>query len=176
MGGAAAVALWLPQQRAKRRATNESNAWTALRTLASAEADYRLHDRDGNKINDFWTGDLAELYRLGLIERGVADADTQPLNPLVPAPIPFHGYYFQALRIDNSVTPPETYGQDTDEKFGKVHNLERFGFVAYPADSDGLSFLIINENNSVFRAAATISRPTDWPTTAELRSSWGRPD
>ena len=30
--------------------------------MASAEADFRANDRDGNRIQDFWTGDVAQLY------------------------------------------------------------------------------------------------------------------
>src|SRR5262245_60831565 len=50
------------------------------------------HNEDG-----FWVGDITELYRLGQISREVAEADTAPLDPLVPKPVPFHGYYVRAL-------------------------------------------------------------------------------
>jgi type II secretory pathway pseudopilin PulG len=173
--GAGFLFGWLPQKRGAERASNERNASISLKTLSSAEADFRANDRDGNGVQDFWTGDVAGLYRWGLIERGVAEADTRPLNPLVPNPIPFRGYYYEVLRLDNSVTPPEAYGQDTDKKSGKVHNVNRFGFVAYPANPAGTYFLMINENNSVFRAAATIARPTDWFTDNERRSYWSMP-
>jgi hypothetical protein len=176
LGGIAAFAWWFPQWRSSHRASNERNAYTSLRTISSAEYDFRANDRDGNGVNDFWTGDVAGLYRLGLIERGVAEADTKPVNPLVPSPIPYHGYYYEALLLDNSVNPPEAYGQDPDKKSGKVHNMVRFGFVAYPASSGGKYYFMINENNSVFRAAATMPRPTNWFTDAERRNSWSMPD
>ncbi|HUR39420.1 MAG TPA: DUF2950 family protein [Planctomycetota bacterium] len=177
LGGLAVSAWWFPRWRAHRRAMNERNASTTLKTLTSAEADFRANDRDGNGVNDFWTGDLEGLYRLGLIERGVAEADSSPLNPLVPQPIPYRGYYYEALRLDNSTTPPTAYAQDTDKTSGKVHNLERFGFVAYPADSGGGKYYyMINENNSIFRAAATIPRPTNWFSDNERRPFWGMID
>jgi hypothetical protein len=177
LGGLAAFAWWFPQWRAHHRASNERNVMTTLKALTSDEGDFRANDRDGNGVNDFWTGDVAGLYRWGLIGRGVAEADTRPLNPLVPVPIPYHGYYYEALLLDNSVTPPEAYGQDTDKRSGKVHNLERFGIVAYPADPKGGKYIfMINENNTLFRAGATIPRPTKWPTDAELRNSWSKPD
>jgi glycine cleavage system regulatory protein len=34
----------------------------ALKSLASAESDFRANDRDWNHINDFWTGDVKQLY------------------------------------------------------------------------------------------------------------------
>lgn len=70
--------------------SNERAASAALKTLATAEADYRSNDRDGNEINDYWTGDVAGLYRnqLRLIPRESAEADARPLNPLVPKPVP----------------------------------------------------------------------------------------
>ena len=171
--GAGSLAFWLPGRQASQQASNERNAATSLKTLTSAEADFRFNDRDGNGVNDFWTGDVAGLYQWGLIERGVAEADTNPLVPLVPKPIPFHGYYFEALSFDNSVIPPEPYRQDTDKKSGRVHHLERFGFVAYPADSDstGKYYFLVNENNSVFRSAAVITRPRNMFSDAE-RGSW----
>jgi hypothetical protein len=53
--------------------------------------------------------------------------------------------------------------------------VNRFGFVAYPADSGGKYYFMINENNSVFRAAATIPRPTNWFTHNERMNFWSMP-
>ena len=54
----------------------------------------------------YWVGDVAELFRLGLISRELAEADTAPLNPLVPKPVPFHGYYVRAMEsgLPTSIT------------------------------------------------------------------------
>src|SRR5688572_6757800 len=46
------------------RSDNERNASTTLKTLSSAEADFRANDRDWNHVNDFWTGDVKSLYTL----------------------------------------------------------------------------------------------------------------
>lgn len=45
----------------------------------------------------YWVGDVSELHRMGEIIREVAEADTAPLKPMVPQPIPFHGYYVRAI-------------------------------------------------------------------------------
>jgi prepilin-type N-terminal cleavage/methylation domain-containing protein len=43
------------------RAANERNASTSLKTIVTANHDFRANDRDGNRLVDFWTGDLAGL-------------------------------------------------------------------------------------------------------------------
>ena len=61
------------------------NASTSLKTIASAQADFRANDRDWNHVNDYWRSDLAGLYAaepqghaLKLIELSVAGADDRP--------------------------------------------------------------------------------------------------
>jgi hypothetical protein len=117
---------------------------------------------------------VAGLYRLGLIERGVAEADLKPLVPLVPKPIPFNGYYFVAMSRDDSETPPENLQQDTDKKSGKVHHLSKFGFAAIPAKFNvtGVGSYIVNENNSV-RWKYTYTEMIDaWPSDEDMRHEW----
>ena len=41
--------LWLPSHRSSQRAANERSAAAFLKTLATAEADYRANDRDVNE-------------------------------------------------------------------------------------------------------------------------------
>src|SRR5688500_17803531 len=78
------AALALPGLLSSQRASNERGASAALKTLASAQADFRENDRDGNKVQDFWTRDVAGLYgvvpageteTIKLIDRSVAGAD-----------------------------------------------------------------------------------------------------
>ena len=125
LAGIAYFAWLIPKRRAERRVQNERSAAAFLKTICSAQWEYRANDRDRNGIDDFWTGDVAGLFRLGLIQREVADADANPLFPLLTGPISFHGYYVAALQFDDSVTPPEDYRQDTDKKSGKVHHPEK---------------------------------------------------
>jgi hypothetical protein len=141
------------------RAANGRHASEALKTLTSAQADFRANDRDKNGVNDCWTGDVAALHYLEvggepirLIKKEIADADAPRPNP-----VPFHGYLFKVLEWDDSGTDPTTreYRQDTGgtRPMGKVHHLERFGFIAYPArpGRDGGFFYLVNENNTIIR-------------------------
>ncbi len=154
------------------RASNERNASASLKTLATAEADFRANDRDENKIQDYWTGDVAGLWSIevkgrsiALIDRAIAEADAAPLRPLVPKPVPKAGYFFAALRVDRSTGTPVPYQVDTDESGRKVRSTSIFGFCAYPAryGVTGRSTFIINENNTVFRLDTQGKPPTEWP-------------
>ena len=60
----------------------------------------------------------------------MAEADTAPLNPLVPTPVPFHGYYVRAL-----VSGPSLSAKDeTPESFkGVKRSKENFAICVYPA-------------------------------------------
>jgi len=145
--------------------------------LNSAEWDYRAKDRDGNHVEDFWTGDVAGLLKFGMIPRELAEADLAPLQALVPKPIPYHGYYFKVLIADNFETPPVAYRQETDKTSGKVHHLTKFGFVAIPADrgTSGKRFYVVNENNTIFPTIENMpAAPVDWPTDEELKMYYSK--
>jgi Protein of unknown function (DUF2950) len=168
------VCVVYPQWRMRVMMRNERSAGLHLRILCSTEADFRANDRDGNGINDFWTGDVSELSRLGLLPKEVGMADAHPITPLAPKPVPFRGYFFEALATDDSVSPSESYRQDTDQKSGKVHHLRKFAFVAYPATPGvtGRFVFIISDNNNLFYNHDWTRKPSGWPTDDELRSYW----
>jgi prepilin-type N-terminal cleavage/methylation domain-containing protein len=136
------AAIAIPGLLSSQRASNERNASTSLKTLTSAEADFRANDRDWNHVNDFWTGDVKGLYTMTsaavigsgnsttdpiikLIELSVASADADA--SVVPAggecaalttfavPSAKAGYWYQALTLDNAFTgsPEATYKLDT---------------------------------------------------------------
>ena len=159
---------------------NERAAYHALRSLASANADFRATDRDGNQVNDFWTGDVAGLYYLRpntgkedaeirLIPREIAEADAAPLKPLVPTPVPYRGYLFRALDEVEFLqgTDERFYKVDTGGKppMGKVHNMSKFGFVAFPIDypRTGRTTFLIDENYGIVRIEADGQALTTWP-------------
>jgi hypothetical protein len=140
------------------RETNEREAASALKTLASAEADFRGNDRDGNRIQDFWMGDVAGLYyfqNVKLIEKDVADADAKPVRPGAPPPVPRRGYFFVAMEGDDSGMEPEVYAQDTngEPNRGPHFHHSKFGFCAYPSDypRSGRWTYFINEGNTIFK-------------------------
>ena len=164
--GTAALPFGLARSRQERRWSNERAAATALKTISTAEWDLHENDRDGNGIKDYWTADLTELCRLGLIQKQVAAADRRPRTRIVPHPVPFAGYYFEALTADASETPPEPYCNNTDGKSGAVHHFHRFGFVAYPAEPGitGNRIFIINQYNSHWSLPAEGNTvPRNWP-------------
>jgi len=158
------VSIAVPPLLSSQRASNERTASVSLKTLTSAEADFRSNDRDKNGVSDFWTADVKGLYTmtpaaelakgdlpkhlpLELISRPLAAADADgtfypaggenlPLSQFA-VPEPSAGYWYMALETDRSASGPEmTYRQDTGgtPAMGNVHHPSRFGFAAF-ADS-----------------------------------------
>jgi len=172
------VALAIPAFVRSNRASNERHASTRLKTLTSAEADFRMNDRDENHVEDFWTGDVSGLYHVispktkvevRLIEESLANADSKPLYPPTNGTVEDAGYVFQALDRDDSVEGDKgIYKQDTDTSGRNVHNKERFGFIAFPSSLErGKYLFLVNENNTIFRWKFIQPRTT-WPDDQEL--------
>ena len=177
-GGLTLFLVWyIPERRRSIRAANERAVFIELKALASAQAEFRFHDRDDNGVRDFWTGDLAGLLRSGLIKRELAEADAAPLISMTPRPVPYHGHYFIALEADHSARPPVSYRVDTDKKSGPVHHLDRFGFLAYPAEPGvtGNYYFMINQDNTVIRAPLDAPLLKYWPSDAEFKQHWCKP-
>jgi hypothetical protein len=174
--GILCATIGIPRWLDHRRTESDLSAGQALWKLTHAESEFRSQDRDHNGIQDFWTGDVAGLYAYGLIPRELAEADAAPLAPLVPVPVPYRGYYFKALVADGE--DGFAYRQNTDPKSGAVHNLERFGFVAFPTGglAAGRRIQVVNENNTVFKTPSTNPIPTAWPSDNQIRSSWAKID
>jgi prepilin-type N-terminal cleavage/methylation domain-containing protein len=136
------AAIAIPGLLSSQRASNERNASTSLKTLTSAEADFRSNDRDWNHVNDFWTANVSGLYTMTsaaisgstgaqtdppikLIELSVASADTDSAissaggeNSLLTnyaVPSAKAGYWYMALQLDNTLsgTAESTYRIDT---------------------------------------------------------------
>jgi len=166
----------LPQWRERVMSKNEYAASRILWLLTTAESTFRSKDLDRNRLDDFWTGDVAGLYSYGLIPREVAEADAAPLKPLVPKPVPYRGHFFKALTADGQKSPPEPYAQVTDKASGRVHHSRSFGFTAYPAEPGvtGRRYWVINENNTVFPRMAEGSPPVNFPTDDELKRFYSK--
>ena len=58
------AAIAIPGLLSSQRAANERNASTSLKTVSTAQADFRSNDRDWNHVNDYWTYNLAGLYTM----------------------------------------------------------------------------------------------------------------
>jgi len=137
------AAIAIPGLLSSQRASNERNASTSLKTLTSAEADFRANDRDWNHVNDFWTANINGLYTMTssaisgntansttdpsikLIELSVASADTDSaVNTAGGENVALTnfavssakaGYWYMALLTDNTLsgTSEATYRVDT---------------------------------------------------------------
>ena len=168
LGGLGVWLLWPKFENYRLR--EERMVMRGLQHLGMNEVVFRELDHDGNKVRDFWTGDVAALEKVRPDEiRSIGRADTAPLKPRVSRPSPFHGYYFAVLKRDRSTGKVEEYQQDTDGSGRKVHHLYRFGICAWPAEVDWLHrrTFIINESGlySVDNGGKQIA---EWPTKGVL--------
>src|SRR5258706_5133636 len=84
------AAIAIPGLLSSQRASNERNASTSLKTLTSAQADFRANDRDGNKVNDFWTANVSGLYTMtnAAMAGPVANSTTGPSIKLIDLSLP----------------------------------------------------------------------------------------
>ena len=117
----------------------------------------------------WWVGDITELYRLGQISREVAEADTAPLVPLVPRPIPFHGYF---VRVMESGPPVGDDDVPTPLK-GKKWSKEAFAICFYPAEPGSKNGAVITSSHALFRRVDPWPTPVfTFPTLEERRNHW----
>ena len=104
--------------------------------MATAQHDFRQNDRDGNGTNDFWHGDLADLYfmtvgpnRIELIERTIADADVSR-----EVPVPKAGYLYKAIRCPDGFAACSFPDPATSLRWTFIINHDN---VMYKKDLDG---------------------------------------
>jgi len=159
-------------------AKNEREAAAMLARIVRAQMDFRSNDRDGNLVNDYWTGDVHALYALTpipageitpqekpdpswlikLIAEDEADADAAPLRirglgrKPPDKPKPRAGYFLRAMESDGRDLP---YANDTDGKsfYGAVHHRSQFGICAHPAEhgKTGTMTFIVGEDYVVLK-------------------------
>ena len=122
----------------------------SIKTLTSAQADFRANDRDANGKHEFRRGDVAGLYALSgmdgqpikLIELSVALADAAPLTPMsgFGTTRPTNDYWFRAIRHE-------------DEDPLKL-DPQRFAYAAIPVvfPRHQRFVFIVDENNTIFRS------------------------
>jgi prepilin-type N-terminal cleavage/methylation domain-containing protein len=80
------AAIAIPGLLSSMRAANERSAATSLKTLCTAEADFRANDRDWNHVNDFWTYNVAGLYTMtsaAVVGNAGANTTTDPAIKLI---------------------------------------------------------------------------------------------
>jgi hypothetical protein len=155
-------------------AGNERVGSLTLKTLTTAQADFRSNDRDGNRTIDFYVRDVAGLYALKgatgteteatagkegeqnviirLVEPSVAKADATEDRWEYPVlgiqdVEPKAGYVFAALKHYEQGGKPVAYHD------GSGRNSDQFGFVAFPAEYgvSGTHTFIVNEDNTIWQ-------------------------
>lgn len=155
----------------------ERNASSSLKTIASAQADYRGNDRDGNGRPDYWRADIAGLYAvkpvgideaIKLIELSVAGADAAAVADIetYTRKAPKAGYWYKALR-------------HADEDPARLDAGSRWAACAYPADSSsGKSVFIIDEGNTIYRRSwsGPADTPSVFPDLETLKREWSKLD
>ena len=125
------------------------SASASLKTLASAQADFRANDRDGNRVREYWHGDIAGLYVLkGIdgqpiknIDISIAAADANPVTDihLLASPGCKAGYYFRALR------PPDEADWWEPGQFGACAFPKTYG------TRTGRFTFFISQDNTIYK-------------------------
>jgi hypothetical protein len=92
--------------------------------------------KGGSRLSSgFWVGDVTELYRMGVISKEVAEADTAPLKPLIDRPRPYKGYYVRAMLSAPSLAPGSDWNVESTSLKGQTVNQETYAFCIYPAEA-----------------------------------------
>lgn len=153
------------------KSTNQRNASATLKTLATAQADFRSNDRDEDGESAYWVADVRGLYSIRaangeaikLIERYTAGADSAPQvnagntvyvdlphDDGVPEGIessPKANYWYKVLKyyVDDR-------GRKQRYDQGNGRSRLNFGFLAFPDDYGpyGDVSFIINEANTMY--------------------------
>lgn len=152
---------------------NEQNASNSLKTLTTAEADFRSNDRDQDLVNNFWVRDVAGLYGIvqdpanpqpiRLIEAAIAGADKtqgKGVYPSVPPDSSKAGYFYAAIRWYRDST-----GQLHPYDDGSGRNNARFGMTSYPAEygKGGKLTFIVNEEATLYSKDTNGIPPQEFP-------------
>jgi len=152
------AAIAIPGFLAASRAANEREASAFLKTLTTAEADFRANDRDGNNALDFYVADVRGLYyttapdgsQIRLIVQTVAEADANG------AAVPRAGYLYSVIARDET-------GALYDSGAGRHDS--KFALCAYPHQypSSGRLTFIVDEGNVVWKKDTRGVRADQWP-------------
>lgn len=166
--GALAVALaffLLPAMERTHGCGNDRFASGSLKTIGTAQADFRSNDRDGNGVHDFWTDDVYNLYAIRnqgqgdpikLVEISVAMADVEPhITSWSDDRVGVFGdkgnYVFGAWQGPH--TDGGAFRNETGGPLGRRYHLNRFAFFAAPRELQERSerAFVIDEGNTMFQ-------------------------
>ncbi len=178
----AAGAYFLRPMFASGRASNERYPWSSLKTFATAQADFRGNDRDGNRQQDYWVRDVAGLYFLKpmgsdepikLIEVSVANADDTACPESAAAGhafAPKAGYVYRAL-----IFYEDAAGKKQIYENAQGRNPSKFGFIGVPVEGDARDSYIVSEENTVYRKKLQGARVDTFPRDP-LKAGWTKLD
>ena len=142
------------------------NASSSLKTIASAQADFRANDRDGNHENDYWRPDIAGLYAvevegqaIRLIELSVAAADDRAATSIERFALksPKAAFWYRAL-------------PHADER---TRGPDRFAACTFPESlADGRwGTYVVSEENTIRKKMLSHARGLDvHPTAVQLKA------
>ncbi len=170
------LAIAVPAFLRAQRASNERSASSSLKTIGTAEADFRTNDRDRNGIADYWTGDVSGLFgaipvaggtqAVKLIDISVAAADAIPVPAFAASPTAYGkvdvtatlpvsakaAYWFYSLVTNGAESPPAPFAVDTDNTGRLVHNTATFGFGCFPdAFQQGRHVFVMTNTYTLFK-------------------------
>lgn len=159
---------------------NERNASATIKSVVTAQENFRSNDLDRNQTNDYWVADVSGLYRIvageqpiaALMDLAAAAADAAPAVPIdkegeihgvrlaaMDAGKPKAGYRYAVVKQYASGDKTEAYDQADGRNFGK------FAVCAFPADygvTGNLTF-IIDESATVYQKDTGGKGVDVWP-------------
>jgi prepilin-type N-terminal cleavage/methylation domain-containing protein len=175
------AAIAIPGLLAAQRSSNERNASASLKTLATAEADFRSNDRDNDRAQNFWTGNVYGLFALcpstngsavpttltadlmiKLVEPSLASADgnvaaTVTGQVVVTASVgslsPKASYVYRSFATYAVGTGQGNYGVTGGiTGWGTNFNFGKYAFMAFPTSyGAGRQIFIMDETITIFR-------------------------
>ncbi len=174
------AAIAIPGLLAAQRSSNERNASSCLRMIVTVEADFRSNDRDGDRTQNYWTGNVYGFYALcpstngatvgavsadnmiKQIEPSIASADgnvgttllgVAPVTASVGVLSPKASYVYRAFTTYAVGTGQANYAVTGNiAGYGPMFNYAKFAFMCFPTSyAVGRQIFIVDETSTVFR-------------------------
>jgi prepilin-type N-terminal cleavage/methylation domain-containing protein len=136
------AAIAIPGLLQSQRASNERNASASLKTCATAQADLRSNDRDGNKNNDFWTYNVAGL--MAITAPGAGAVTTNAIKLVEPAVGCADGRPFATTGLVAIVIPGGNGSILAPSSFGRLSPKAGYWYQALVSDASSGVNVIYN--------------------------------
>ena len=141
----------------------------AVAQVQAAQDNFRRNDGDSNGEEDYWTGDVAGLWRYTSIGSSSqiaalanADPNALPAHGRPGVKEPYFGYWICTMTTDPDGQP---YAQDPDGDGVATTNPDRYGFCIYPATYGGKTVItyIFDEHEEVWQKHIGGQPQPTWP-------------